>query len=139
MDKIRVQSDIKKISVNDKGDYICINLKDQSFINRLMDLHQLISSEETSKYLENDGSSDVEMLKKASELNQKMLDEIDSLFGKGACKKIFYETYEENKDAMPGFMLIIDFLEQIMPLMEKYVKEFKNSSKLQGYLQQVGK
>ena len=138
MDSIRVSADVKKIEVNAKGEYICIPLKDQSFINKLYDLNKLITSDETKKKFENNGTfTDEEMLEKTNSVNNEFLEKIDDLFGKGACKKIFSEVYEDNENAVPGLMMILDFLEQILPLMEKFADDFKNNDTLNKLLSKV--
>lgn len=77
------------------------------------------------------------MLEKTNSVNNEFLEKIDDLFGKGACKKIFSEVYEDNENAVPGLMMILDFLEQILPLMEKFADDFKNNDTLNKFLSKV--
>lgn len=130
MDKLRVDSGIRNIEVNDNGDYISIPISDAAFYERFGAL------------MKNFEQKQVEIEQKASELSEKHKDkpdddvdtivdsiqlyadlcrytcgELDKLFGEGCCKKVFFGI--EN----PSMELIGDFFDQITPLLNQYAKE----------------
>lgn len=139
--KIRVESGIK-ISVNDDGDYIVANVNDNAFVEKFYKLVE--KTEELSKQLENVKTDEIEETRKyievVKESTQKIMDEIDVLFGPDACSKIF------GKNVSPSGYAIADFFEQLIPIFqsyavkrkqkisEKYSKDrrFRNASKKKG-------
>lgn len=130
MDKLRVDSGIKKIEVNDNGDYISIPISDTAFYERFgaliksfeqkqIEIEQK-AAELSEKHKEKtDGDTDaiIDNIHLYSELCRYTCAELDKLFGEGCCRKIFVGIES------PGVELIGDFLDQITPLLNKYAKE----------------
>ena len=110
---IRVNTGVKRIDVNDNGDYITINLNDNTFLDRFFLLYENLvkmadesSAKESAvreKYKDyvgnkNGGSGDVERLPDGmirdvlslyKDAGKTMMGEVDGLFGEGTCKKVF--------------------------------------------------
>lgn len=130
MDKLRVDSGIKTIEVNDNGDCIGIPISDSTFYERFAAL------------LKNFEKKQIEIEQQGKELSEKHKDkpddgvdmivdvfglyknlckdvcaELDKLFGEGCCQKVFVGV------EVPSVELIGDFFEQIVPLLNQYVKE----------------
>ncbi len=128
MSGIRVNTGAKQIEVNDNGDVIVLNLSDNAFVNRFFSLYENMKklaeeSDEKEKEIREhykDSSNDDALLRDTLDLyaqaGKKMKEEVDSLFGEGACKKIF-------GDITPAFELYLDFFEQLTPYLQEFAKE----------------
>lgn len=125
---IRVNTGIKRIEVNDHGDFITLCLNDKDFIDRFFSMYENIrkmADESAGKEAAirekygNTSDSD-EFLKEAfslyAEVGQKMKSEVDALFGVGTCKKVF-------GDITPTFDLYLDFFEQLTPYLQEFARE----------------
>lgn len=125
---IRVNTGVKRIEVNDNGDYITINLNDNDFMDRFFAAYeniQKMGDESTAKEAEirekhKDNEAGTELMKDIfalySEVGRKMKDEVENLFGAGTCKKVF-------GDITPTFDLYIDFFEQLTPYLREFAAE----------------
>lgn len=125
MDGIRVNSGVKKIEVNDNGDFIFLPLSNDKFVRRFYDL--VDEFEKLGKEIEEsdaDASFD-KVISFSDTCNEK----IDNLFGEGTCGKVFNDFFETIKDCPVddykgmGTALILDLLYQLMPFIEEYQKE----------------
>lgn len=141
MDKLRAKTNVKTIEVNDAGECIYVDLSDNSFFERFRDFliwiekaqadidrrtrefaekYRKPSSEITSEEDEAD-EINVEMVcdvvSLQSEVCRSACAELDKMFGESCCKKVFPGV------EAPGFEYISDFLEQIVPLLQKYAEE----------------
>lgn len=129
MEKIRVNTGVKRIEVNDNGDYIALSLSDNDFLNRFFTLYensQKLANEYASseaqiieKYQGAAETSEAclrEVLSIYTEAGKSMMSEIDNLFGEGTCKKVF-------GDITPSFELYFDFFEQLTPYLQEFAKE----------------
>lgn len=130
VDKLRVDSGIKNIEVNDNGDYISVPISDASFYERFGSLlksfeQKRVEIEQKASALSDkhkDKPSDdvdaiVDSIQLYSELCQYVCAELDKLFGEGCCSKVFAGIRN------PSIELIADFFEQITPLLSQYAKE----------------
>lgn len=133
---IRVNTGVKRIEVNDDGDYITINLNDNSFLDRFFSMYENImkmadesSAKEAAireKYKDaaetENGSEKIQdgLLKDVFSLYKEggkaMMAEVDGLFGPGTCKKVF-------GDITPSFELQLDFFDQLIPYLQEFAKE----------------
>lgn len=122
---IRVNSGIKKIEVNDNGDYITLSLSDNAFLERFFSLYENIQkmAEESAaagKEINDKGMTDNSSLREVfrlyDEAGEKMRSELDGLFGEGTCKKVF-------GDITPGLELYLDFFEQLTPYLQEFAQE----------------
>lgn len=141
MDSLRVSNGIKRIEVNDNGEYIEIPISDTVFFERYAEILQYfdkkqveiekrakeIATKYPAKEQEENESEDtisetnvdmvVDTVRLYSELCKDTCTQLDKLFGDGCCRKVFVgiET--------PGAELIGDFFEQITPFLQKYAQE----------------
>lgn len=123
---IRVDTGVKRIEVNDDGDYIALNLNDHDFPNRffaMLDKVQNIADEAEPKEKEIRESCEpgsMEFLRAFSaldnEVHRAISAEVDALFGPGTCRKVF-------GDIVPGVELFDDFFQQLMPYIEEFGRE----------------
>lgn len=130
MDKLRVDSGIKNIEVNDNGDYISVPISDASFYERFGSLLKSFEqkqaeieqkafalSEKHKDKPDDDVDAIVGSIQLYSELCHYVCEELDKLFGEGCCRKVFEGIQN------PSVELIADFFEQITPLLSQYAKE----------------
>ncbi len=130
MDKLRVDSGIKNIEVNDAGEYISIPISDTAFYERFGSIMKNFEQKETeynqkvkelSEKHKDKPKDDVDMIVDGinlySGLCKDTCAELDKLFGDECCRKVFVGI--EN----PSVELIGDFFEQITPLLRQYAKE----------------
>lgn len=123
---IRVERSVKKIEVNDDGDYIVLDFSDSSFPDRffhMVDRMQEQANATMKKAQEFQGQCDPdsEAMTRAvasmwRELHEGLMNEVDSLFGADTCKKVF-------GDIVPDITLFDDFFTQLMPYFADYGKE----------------
>lgn len=112
--KIRVNSGIV-VEVNDNGDTITVNAEDQEFIDKFFALNEnleRITKEMEAPELKE--KSEREQLHCLMDKTKDIMEDIDSLFGENACKKVF-------GDIIPNPYLIADFFEQLTPIAEQYM------------------
>lgn len=130
MDKLRVDSGVKKIEVNDNGEYICIPIRDTSFYQRFAEIIKKFENKQEDvdrRYAEleekhkNKPEDDIDAISDSinlySDLCKEICDDLDGLFGDGCCQKVFLGIKN------PGIDLIWDFLDQITPLLNQYIGE----------------
>ncbi len=141
MDSLRVSNGIKRIEVNDNGEYIEIPISDTSFFERYAEILKYFdkkqveiekrskeigekySAKEKEEIPDEDAIDEMNIdmvadtVKLYSELCKDTCVQLDKLFGDGCCRKVFVgiET--------PGIELIGDFFEQITPFLQKYAQE----------------
>lgn len=128
MDKLRVDSGIKTIEVNDTGECIKFSVTDSTFFERFFELVDWFESDELKSQIDEiegqkeaiENVDDTQAMRKVvgSQKNiiKQAMDKIDAIFGEEASRKIFCGT-------IPDIYAIIDFFEQITPYIEKYAKE----------------
>lgn len=111
MEQIRVSSNVKRIQVNENGDYITLNLGDVKEIER----YQNVVSE-LGKVI--DGLDEAASLEEKISACKSAAENIDTLFGKGSSMKIFGTD-------TPYPDMIGDFFHQLTPIIAKCVNERK--------------
>lgn len=151
---LRVSSDIRKIDVNDNGDYIEVNLSDVKFmdkiegfiskLNSVKDFALSVASTEgdvsvTVEELEDESVSIEERKIKADKLAEelrtdkrvellKRVDtlkvEFDAVFGAKAADKVF----GNGLDITPNVAMYFNFLNLFIPLVSKMIKERKHTT-----------
>lgn len=123
--ELQVDNGLRKIKVNDAGEYIEVSVNDSTFFDRFADLLVWISDKE--KELEQYGDAHKadtmedmevvrEVVRKRTQTYQECCQRLDVLFGEGCCRKVF-------GDIIPDDLLIMDFLEQLTPIIEELGKE----------------
>lgn len=125
---IRVNTGVKRIEVNDNGDFITMSLNDNDFLSRFFSLYENVqkmaeesSAREREIQEQYKGSEDKLGLAKASydlytQCGKDMMGEVDALFGDGTCNKVF-------GDITPTFDLYIEFFEQLTPYLQEFARE----------------
>ena len=128
---LRVDSGVKRIEVNDNGDYIAVNISDNSFFKRFDDFVAWLNAKnEEADRIANDSSGDfTERFGAYDALCKEACAELDSLFGSGCCKKVFPDVES------PGMELIADFLDQIVPILQGFAAE--RNQKITSKLRQL--
>lgn len=103
------------IEVNDNGETIVMQTDDQQFVERFYGLTERIGA--IQKKLNEDAIKSMnehEQLKILISETKGLMQEMDSLFGDGSCRKIF-------GDIVPHPYLIADFFEQLKPIVKRHV------------------
>lgn len=123
--ELHVDNGLRKIKVNDAGEYIEVSVNDSTFFDRFADLLVWIGSKEKElgQFGEDHKADDIsnpevirEVVRKRTETYRECCQRLDILFGEGCCRKVF-------GNVVPDDMLITDFLEQITPVIEELGKE----------------
>lgn len=111
---VRKTSEIT-IEVNDDGEYIKVNLADQEFPRRFYGLfenvrkhYEEMKEDSMVKDLKPDEVMDAEIA-----MSRSVMEDIDNMFGEGACRKIF-------GDIVPDVYAITEFFEALIPILKKY-------------------
>lgn len=129
IDSIRVDTGVRKITVNDEGETISLNFADQSFpvryfnmVDEFQSQQEIFQKEEDDliKECEENQLSDYERMRKIAAFNLKIheffKDRVEGLFGADTCRKVF-------GDIVPSADMYMDFIGQLAPYFEKYGKE----------------
>lgn len=142
----KISEQLKKIELNEFGDYILINPADASFSEKYSALMAWIddksaelgrkAQEMREKYgdtpmisHDEDGNTVVDseqfsiFVNLKNELYKECVSKIDSLFGDGTIRKYFRAFYEINPDFIPDEDCIMDFLEEIAPILKEIYGE----------------
>lgn len=136
--KLRIDTGVRKIEVNDNGDYIMLQVADQSIPPKLRKFSKAIEAK-IDKLRELIGSvADVEAIEELtdSEVDIEAVEElayeigvfakasIDDIFGVGTCKKVF-------GDIVPPLEMYKEFIEDIIPYFQEYA--LNRAKKLSKY------
>lgn len=132
MDSLRIDNGLKKIEVNDEGEYIEFSVTNNDFFRTFSDLIQWFDEqenrqeikdmEEQRKKVVSEDSDDINytalnsVLDIREKISKEACEKIDAIFGTDASRKIF-------GGIIPDMFLIVDFFEKIAPFIEKYAKE----------------
>ena len=123
---IRVRSGIKRIEVNDDGEYIEINFGDARFMgnlfNMLNDAQAKVKEAEAKEaeireqFKDDTDAQTRELLELNQEVLLYMVTGFDSVLGAGTCNKVF-------GDIIPTVYLFQDFMDQLLPILEEGQRE----------------
>lgn len=132
MDSLRIDNGLKKIEVNDAGEYIEFSVVNNDFFRGFSELmkwfdeknvqHEIseIQKQEEEVVSENADEINHEALNNVIDIREKISKEvcekIDAIFGTEASRKIF-------GGIVPDMFSIAEFFEKIAPFIEKYAKE----------------
>ncbi len=137
---------VTKISLNSKGDYIAVIADDpKCFARFAAGFKQVADMAERAKeniaaieekYRDRQGfEADVEKVLEMSKESVRFSEEaeraVDFIFGEGTLRKYFSDIYEEIPDFTPDADSILDFFDQIMPIMEGIFKRKTGTRKAQ--------
>lgn len=114
--EIKVKSWIKKIKVNDNGDFLCVNLADSDFMKALFEFAE--QADKKFKQLKEDqkNKTEVERIKMNLEFNNDIANRTDEILGKDTCLKVFNVK-------IPFAMDITEFLNQLIDILYPYMEE----------------
>lgn len=114
MESIRVNSGVKVIEVNDKGETISLPLSDDSFIKGFFGL--LNETKDKAAAISEKNGDVLETLDAVVEFDKVVRDKIDVLMGENTCKKVF-------GDVLPSSDQFLDFFSQLRPIVESHVEK----------------
>lgn len=139
---IRVDNGVRRIGVNDDGEYIELSVNDVQLTERFAGLLQWFDKKSTEideagnklaeKYgedatIEDENGINTDMVVDVAALRTAVYKEccerIDGVFGKDTCRKVF-------GNVLPDDVLLMEFFEQISPVLEKLAAERGEKIKL---------
>lgn len=132
MDSIRVKRrELIEIEVNDEHETISIDPNDRRFVANIMgfvktlrdcmsELQERANTLKLKAETEPDNAI-IEAIEYESTISNKAAKELDSIFGEGACDKIF------GKGVAPSLDMINDFFTQIVPFIQKALEKRNRS------------
>lgn len=139
---IRVDNGVRRIGVNDDGEYIELSVNDVQLTERFAGLLQWFDKKSTEideagnklaeKYgedatIEDENGINTDMVVDVAALRTAVYKEccerIDGVFGKDTCRKVF-------GNVLPDDVLLMEFFDQIAPVLEKLAAERGEKIKL---------
>lgn len=120
MDKIRIQRNIKRIEVNDKGDVIELDFDDLNLpyafygMIKKFETDRVKFTKELAERLKDKSAEESadELVAAERELNIYMRDAIDKVFGEGTCRKVY-------GDILPSVEMHLQFFDALRPYFEE--------------------
>lgn len=111
---LRINVDNVVLEVNDNGETITLPLGDERFTKKLY--AYVDAMQQNAKKIEESRSSGsiIDIIDADIGFHQSLRDEFDTVFGKGAYTKVYGE------DILVGVEYILQFIDQIMPYIEKH-------------------
>lgn len=123
MEKIRAVRNVKKIEVNDDGEFITLDFDDlelpyryYGMLKRFEKDRVKFTNELVQKLKDKPSSICTEELVEAErDLNIYFRDAVDEVFGKGTCRKVY-------GDILPSFEMHLQFFDALRPYFEEESK-----------------
>lgn len=123
MEKIRIQRNIKRIEVNDDGEFITLDFDDLNLPYRYYEMIKKFDKDrvkfanELSQKLKGKPASIVseELVEAERNMNIYFRDAIDKVFGEGTCRKVY-------GDILPSFEMHMQFFDLLRPYFEEEAK-----------------
>lgn len=120
---------ILHIKVNGYGDELLLNSADMSVFNRFAELYDKVQNiaeeaeieakQAKGKYSDQDTVDCVRALVNVNIKHiQRIMTELDNVFGEGFVRKVYRENYELNPDFVPDEFSITELIEAMIPIME---------------------
>lgn len=125
--KLRIDTGVRKIEVNDNGDYIMLQVADQSIPAKLKKFVKAATDKlnKLSELTESENEADIEAAAElAYEIDIFAKASVDDIFGAGTCKKVF-------GDIVPPIEMYIEFIDAITPYFQEYA--LNRAKKLSKY------
>lgn len=131
---LSIDNGLRKIGVNDNGDYIELSINDAKLQERFADLikwfddygKEMKRKEQEFEQEFGEEIESTEAVLKRSQIQKSIFTEccekIDQVFGKDTCTKVF-------GDIIPDDVLIVEFFDQMAPILEKMLQERDNRNK----------
>lgn len=116
--KIRIERGVKKIEVNDNGEFIMLPVSDDGFVLSFYRMMEDIQKKGKSLSAEIRDEETVDSLEKIVAVEREVKQKVDALFGGGTCKKVF-------GDILPSMDLFVEFFGSLVPFLEEYQSERK--------------
>lgn len=69
--------------------------------------------------------------------SQKIMEELDKVFGENFCRKVFRENYELNPDFVPDEIAIAELVDSLVPIMEKHTENVSREHRINIMLENV--
>ena len=110
MDSIRVNSGVKVIEVNDKGETISLPLSDDSFIRGFYALLNEIKAK--SEAISAKKVDITETMNDVVKFDEDVRDRTDELIGADTCKKVFGAVLPSSDQFIEFFSLLLPFVEE---------------------------
>lgn len=120
--KIKVNRDTTRIQVNDKRDFIEIDFNNQSFVENIIKIYDY--SKNNRPKFDDSSKSSIEKISILFKYNNEILNLIDKTFGENSVIKIFGIKH-------PTEDLVLDFIIQLKPYIEKAIEEKKKKVEMQ--------
>lgn len=123
MDKIRIQRNVKRIEVNDNGEFITLDFDDLNLPYHYYGMLKKFEKDRakfTNELAEKlkDKPKDIcteELVNAERELNIYFHDAVDEVFGEGTCRKVY-------GDILPSFEMHMQFFDALRPYFEEETK-----------------
>lgn len=123
MDKIRISRNIKRIEVNDNGEFITLDFDDlnlpyrfYAMLKRLEKDRIKFAQQLQERLKDKSGADSTEELVEAEHgLNIYFRDAVDEVFGEGTCRKVY-------GDILPSIDMHLQFFDSIRPYFEEEAK-----------------
>lgn len=122
--KIRISNGVKKIEVNDDGEFILLPVSDDGFVLSFYRLMEDIKKRGNELSEEIGGEETVDSVEKIVAVEREIKQKVDTLFGDGTCKKVF-------GDILPSMDLFVEFFGSLVPFLEEYKNE--RTAKMEKY------
>lgn len=119
INSIRINSGVKRVEVNDNGDFITLR-SDMDFINKVKNLSTKFIELGDKISEEREDMADAEQFDLIYEVHKEMHDDIDEVFGKDTCKKVFGDGVD---DVIPTADIVLEFIYAIMPYITELMQE----------------
>lgn len=132
MHKIRIQRNIKRIEVNDNGEYIELDFDDLNLPYRYYNMIRSLEHDraefmqELADKIKDKSDSEIseEMIEAERKLNIYFRDKIDEVFGEGTCRKCY-------GDILPSLDMHIQLFDALTPYFEEEAQ--RRRSKMNRY------
>lgn len=113
--KIRINSGVKRIEVNDDGEFILLPVSDDGFVMEFYRLMDYVKEAAEKIPLEEpeDITGRISTVDKIVEIEKETKGKVDGLFGEGTCRKVF-------GDILPSMDLFVEFFGSLIPFLEEY-------------------
>lgn len=123
MEKIRIQRNVKRIEVNDNGEFITLDFDDLNLPYRYYGMLKKLEKDRakfTNELAEKlkDKPKDIcteELVNAERELNIYFRDAVDEVFGEGTCRKVY-------GDILPSLEMHMKFFDALRPYFEEEAK-----------------
>ena len=128
-DKITITRNVKKIKVNDDGEFITIDLGDQEFLAGLVEIIRGFDENKSLYYQKindvkamPDGTRDEQLAQTialsdlSTDICRRLKGQLDSIFHDEVCRKVF-------GNITPGIDLFAEFFSQLAPIIKNAASE----------------